>query len=134
MYCRLMALFFIFLLLLSVVLVSHMVNKGLYPLHEEQALQGSREDISCDLLEKVLSECVQYLCVLIVIVVFCVPPSVWHEEADRKLSQNSLGQDQAKTGSRTALNRRVGTPKLCPYSTLCRYLSYPQHRWGEEQT
>lgn len=30
----------------------------------------------------------------------------WHEELDRKLSQNSLG-DQTKFGSKTTLNRRV---------------------------
>uniref|UniRef100_A0A7N6BQW2 KAP NTPase domain-containing protein n=1 Tax=Anabas testudineus TaxID=64144 RepID=A0A7N6BQW2_ANATE len=31
----------------------------------------------------------------------------WHEDIDRKISQNSLGPDQAKFGSRNALNRRV---------------------------
>lgn len=31
----------------------------------------------------------------------------WHEDLDRKMSQTSLGQDQAKFGSKSALNRRV---------------------------
>lgn len=31
----------------------------------------------------------------------------WHDDADRKMSLTSLGQDQAKFGSKTALNRRV---------------------------
>lgn len=31
----------------------------------------------------------------------------WHEDMDRKMSLTSLGQDQAKFGSRNALNRRV---------------------------
>lgn len=33
----------------------------------------------------------------------------WHDDADRKMSLTSLGQDQAKFGSKTALNRRVMT-------------------------
>ncbi|CAB1334960.1 unnamed protein product [Coregonus sp. 'balchen'] len=35
-------------------------------------------------------------------------PEGWHEEMDRKLSSNSLG-DQTKFGSKTALNRRIGS-------------------------
>lgn len=31
----------------------------------------------------------------------------WHEDTDKKMSQSSLAQDQAKLGSKNALNRRV---------------------------
>lgn len=40
----------------------------------------------------------------------------WHDDTDRKMSLTSLGQDQAKFGSKTALNRRVmatPTPITC---------------------
>lgn len=31
----------------------------------------------------------------------------WHEDTDKKMSQSSLAQDQAKLGSKNTLNRRV---------------------------
>lgn len=44
----------------------------------------------------------------------------WHEEMDRNLSSNSLG-DQAKFGSKTALNRRVSSSRHPPLSPLSLY-------------
>lgn len=43
-------------------------------------------------------------------VFICVLYAGWHEELDRKLSQNSLGE-MAKLGSKTTLNRRVSPPE-----------------------
>lgn len=44
---------------------------------------------------------------------FCSLSPGWHEDMDRKMSQSSLGQDQAKFGSKTALNRRVTDFPAC---------------------
>ncbi|XP_012678836.2 kinase D-interacting substrate of 220 kDa B isoform X3 [Clupea harengus] len=49
---------------------------------------------------------------------------VWHEDVDRKLSQNNLGQDQAKMGSRTALNRRDTYRRRQMQRTVTRQLSF----------
>ncbi len=55
----------------------------------------------------------------------CVIPG-WHEDMDRKMSLTSLGQDQAKFGSRNALNRRVTTSVLV---FLYRVISHKVFCW-----
>ncbi|XP_064783096.1 kinase D-interacting substrate of 220 kDa B-like [Oncorhynchus masou masou] len=52
-----------------------------------------------------------------------VNPEGWHEEMDRKLSLNSLG-DQAKFGSKTALNRRDTYRRRQIQRTVTRQMSF----------
>uniref|UniRef100_A0A8C7SM22 Kinase D-interacting substrate 220a n=1 Tax=Oncorhynchus mykiss TaxID=8022 RepID=A0A8C7SM22_ONCMY len=52
-----------------------------------------------------------------------VNPEGWHEEMDRKLSSNSLG-DQAKFGSKTALNRRDTYRRRQIQRTVTRQMSF----------
>ncbi|XP_026155675.1 kinase D-interacting substrate of 220 kDa B isoform X3 [Mastacembelus armatus] len=48
----------------------------------------------------------------------------WHEDMDKKLSQNSLGPDQAKFGSKTALNRRDTYRRRQMQRTITRQMSF----------
>ncbi|KAG9336176.1 hypothetical protein JZ751_002523 [Albula glossodonta] len=50
-------------------------------------------------------------------------PDGWHEDVDRKLSQNSLG-DQAKLGSKTTLNRRDTYRRRQMQRTITRQMSF----------
>uniref|UniRef100_A0A8C8GQ39 KAP NTPase domain-containing protein n=1 Tax=Oncorhynchus tshawytscha TaxID=74940 RepID=A0A8C8GQ39_ONCTS len=52
-----------------------------------------------------------------------VNPEGWHDEMDRKLSSNSLG-DQAKFGSKTALNRRDTYRRRQIQRTVTRQMSF----------
>uniref|UniRef100_A0A668U1K8 KAP NTPase domain-containing protein n=1 Tax=Oreochromis aureus TaxID=47969 RepID=A0A668U1K8_OREAU len=52
------------------------------------------------------------------------PLSGWHEDTDRKMSQNSLAQDQAKLGSKNALNRRDTYRRRQMQRTLTRQMSF----------
>ncbi|TNN80242.1 Kinase D-interacting substrate [Liparis tanakae] len=42
------------------------------------------------------------------------PTEGWHEDTDRKMSQSSMGPDQAKFGSKNTLNRRIRSLHLNP--------------------
>ncbi|XP_039992526.1 kinase D-interacting substrate of 220 kDa B isoform X4 [Xiphias gladius] len=53
-----------------------------------------------------------------------LPAEGWHEDMDRKLSQNSLGQDQAKFGSKNALNRRDTYRRRQMQRTITRQMSF----------
>uniref|UniRef100_A0A3Q2PG15 Kinase D interacting substrate 220 n=1 Tax=Fundulus heteroclitus TaxID=8078 RepID=A0A3Q2PG15_FUNHE len=53
-----------------------------------------------------------------------VPADGWHEDVDRKVSQNSLSQDQAKLGSKNALNRRDTYRRRQMQRTLTRQMSF----------
>ncbi|XP_028993933.1 kinase D-interacting substrate of 220 kDa B isoform X1 [Betta splendens] len=48
----------------------------------------------------------------------------WHEDTDRKISQNSLGPDQAKFGSKTALNRRDTYRRRQMQRSITRQMSF----------
>lgn len=48
----------------------------------------------------------------------------WPEDIDRKLSQNNLGQDQAKLGSKNALNRRDTYRRRHMQRTITRQMSF----------
>ncbi|XP_026195094.1 kinase D-interacting substrate of 220 kDa B isoform X2 [Anabas testudineus] len=48
----------------------------------------------------------------------------WHEDIDRKISQNSLGPDQAKFGSRNALNRRDTYRRRQMQRSITRQMSF----------
>ncbi|XP_020774936.1 kinase D-interacting substrate of 220 kDa B isoform X1 [Boleophthalmus pectinirostris] len=48
----------------------------------------------------------------------------WHEDIDRKFSQNNLGQDQSKLGSKTALNRRDTYRRRHMQRTITRQMSF----------
>uniref|UniRef100_A0A4W6FGS4 Kinase D interacting substrate 220 n=1 Tax=Lates calcarifer TaxID=8187 RepID=A0A4W6FGS4_LATCA len=52
-----------------------------------------------------------------------LPPG-WHEDLDRKMSQTSLGQDQAKFGSKNALNRRDTYRRRQMQRTITRQMSF----------
>uniref|UniRef100_A0A3P8ULH6 Kinase D interacting substrate 220 n=1 Tax=Cynoglossus semilaevis TaxID=244447 RepID=A0A3P8ULH6_CYNSE len=52
------------------------------------------------------------------------PVEGWHEEADRKWSQNNLGQDQPKFGSKNALNRRDTYRRRQMQRTITRQMSF----------
>ncbi|KAM4540675.1 kinase D-interacting substrate of 220 kDa B isoform 1-T2 [Fundulus diaphanus] len=53
-----------------------------------------------------------------------VPADGWHEDLDRKVSQNSLSQEQAKLGSKNALNRRDTYRRRQMQRTLTRQMSF----------
>ncbi|XP_040916036.1 kinase D-interacting substrate of 220 kDa B isoform X2 [Toxotes jaculatrix] len=53
-----------------------------------------------------------------------LPAEGWHEDLDRKMSQNSLGQDQAKFGSKNALNRRDTYRRRQMQRTITRQMSF----------
>ncbi|XP_041810590.1 kinase D-interacting substrate of 220 kDa B isoform X2 [Chelmon rostratus] len=53
-----------------------------------------------------------------------LPAEGWHEDMDRKMSQSSLGQDQAKFGSKTALNRRDTYRRRQMQRTITRQMSF----------
>ncbi|KAG7224213.1 hypothetical protein INR49_019948, partial [Caranx melampygus] len=53
-----------------------------------------------------------------------LPVEGWHEDMDRKMSQNSLGQDQAKFGSKNALNRRDTYRRRQMQRTITRQMSF----------
>ncbi|XP_015230142.1 PREDICTED: kinase D-interacting substrate of 220 kDa-like isoform X6 [Cyprinodon variegatus] len=53
-----------------------------------------------------------------------MPAEGWHEDMDRKVSQNSLSQEQAKLGSRNALNRRDTYRRRQMQRTLTRQMSF----------
>lgn len=53
-----------------------------------------------------------------------VPAEGWHEELDRKLSQNSVSQDQSKLGSKNALNRRDTYRRRQMQRTITRQMSF----------
>uniref|UniRef100_A0AAX7TX55 KAP NTPase domain-containing protein n=1 Tax=Astatotilapia calliptera TaxID=8154 RepID=A0AAX7TX55_ASTCA len=48
----------------------------------------------------------------------------WHEDTDKKMSQSSLAQDQAKLGSKNALNRRDTYRRRQMQRTLTRQMSF----------
>uniref|UniRef100_A0A3Q0T385 Kinase D interacting substrate 220 n=1 Tax=Amphilophus citrinellus TaxID=61819 RepID=A0A3Q0T385_AMPCI len=48
----------------------------------------------------------------------------WHEDTDKKMSQNSLAQDQAKLGSKNTLNRRDTYRRRQMQRTLTRQMSF----------
>uniref|UniRef100_A0A3Q3BKB4 Kinase D-interacting substrate 220a n=1 Tax=Haplochromis burtoni TaxID=8153 RepID=A0A3Q3BKB4_HAPBU len=52
------------------------------------------------------------------------PLSGWHEDTDKKMSQSSLAQDQAKLGSKNALNRRDTYRRRQMQRTLTRQMSF----------
>ncbi|XP_054469500.1 kinase D-interacting substrate of 220 kDa B [Anoplopoma fimbria] len=52
------------------------------------------------------------------------PAEGWHEDGDRKMSQSSLGQDQAKFGSKNALNRRDTYRRRQMQRTITRQMSF----------
>ncbi|CAK6956928.1 kinase D-interacting substrate of 220 kDa B [Scomber scombrus] len=53
-----------------------------------------------------------------------LPAEGWHEDLDRKMSQTSLGQDQAKFGSKSALNRRDTYRRRQMQRTITRQMSF----------
>uniref|UniRef100_A0A4W6FH75 Kinase D interacting substrate 220 n=1 Tax=Lates calcarifer TaxID=8187 RepID=A0A4W6FH75_LATCA len=53
-----------------------------------------------------------------------LPVEGWHEDLDRKMSQTSLGQDQAKFGSKNALNRRDTYRRRQMQRTITRQMSF----------
>ncbi|KAM7403135.1 hypothetical protein PAMA_003855 [Pampus argenteus] len=53
-----------------------------------------------------------------------LPTDGWHEDLDRKMSQTSLGQDQAKFGSKNALNRRDTYRRRQMQRTITRQMSF----------
>ncbi|XP_062252982.1 kinase D-interacting substrate of 220 kDa B isoform X2 [Platichthys flesus] len=53
-----------------------------------------------------------------------MPAEGWHDELDRKLSQTTLGQDQAKFGSKNALNRRDTYRRRQMQRTVTRQMSF----------
>uniref|UniRef100_UPI0037E7D658 kinase D-interacting substrate of 220 kDa B isoform X1 n=1 Tax=Semicossyphus pulcher TaxID=241346 RepID=UPI0037E7D658 len=53
-----------------------------------------------------------------------VPAEGWHEDLDRKMSQTSLGQDQAKFGSKNALNRRDTYRRRHMQRSITRQMSF----------
>ncbi|XP_028250574.1 kinase D-interacting substrate of 220 kDa B isoform X2 [Parambassis ranga] len=53
-----------------------------------------------------------------------LPAEGWHEDVDKKMSQNSLAQDQVKFGSRTALNRRDTYRRRHMQRTITRQMSF----------
>ncbi|XP_029348924.1 kinase D-interacting substrate of 220 kDa B isoform X2 [Echeneis naucrates] len=53
-----------------------------------------------------------------------LPVEGWHEDMDRKMSQNSLSQDQAKFGSKTALNRRDTYRRRQMQRSITRQMSF----------
>ncbi|KAI3367690.1 hypothetical protein L3Q82_026525 [Scortum barcoo] len=53
-----------------------------------------------------------------------LPAEGWHEDMDRKMSQTSLGQDQAKFGSKNALNRRDTYRRRQMQRTITRQMSF----------
>ncbi|XP_056249166.1 kinase D-interacting substrate of 220 kDa B isoform X2 [Seriola aureovittata] len=53
-----------------------------------------------------------------------LPVEGWHEDMERKMSQNSLGQDQAKFGSKNALNRRDTYRRRQMQRTITRQMSF----------
>ncbi|XP_068435979.1 kinase D-interacting substrate of 220 kDa B isoform X1 [Clinocottus analis] len=48
----------------------------------------------------------------------------WHEDTDRKMSTSSMGQDQAKFGSKNALNRRDTYRRRQMQRTITRQMSF----------
>ncbi|XP_041668150.1 kinase D-interacting substrate of 220 kDa B isoform X2 [Cheilinus undulatus] len=52
------------------------------------------------------------------------PAEGWHEDTDRKMSQTNLGQDQAKFGSKNALNRRDTYRRRHMQRTITRQMSF----------
>ncbi|XP_035467273.2 kinase D-interacting substrate of 220 kDa B isoform X1 [Scophthalmus maximus] len=53
-----------------------------------------------------------------------LPAEGWHEDMDRKMSQNNLGLDQAKFGSKNALNRRDTYRRRQMQRTVTRQMSF----------
>ncbi|XP_030299838.1 kinase D-interacting substrate of 220 kDa B isoform X3 [Sparus aurata] len=53
-----------------------------------------------------------------------LPAEGWHEDLDRKMSSTSLGQDQAKFGSKNALNRRDTYRRRQMQRTITRQMSF----------
>ncbi|KAM7375916.1 hypothetical protein PAMP_005677 [Pampus punctatissimus] len=53
-----------------------------------------------------------------------LPTDGWHEDLDRKMSQTSLGQDQAKFGSKNTLNRRDTYRRRQMQRTITRQMSF----------
>ncbi|KAM4724216.1 kinase D-interacting substrate of 220 kDa B isoform 2-T4 [Anableps anableps] len=53
-----------------------------------------------------------------------VPAEGWHEDLDRKVSQSSLSQDQAKLGSKSTLNRRDTYRRRQMQRTITRQMSF----------
>ncbi|KAM8737599.1 kinase D-interacting substrate of 220 kDa B isoform 2-T3 [Acanthopagrus schlegelii] len=53
-----------------------------------------------------------------------MPAEGWHEDLDRKMSSTSLGQDQAKFGSKNALNRRDTYRRRQMQRTITRQMSF----------
>uniref|UniRef100_A0AAQ4PE93 Kinase D interacting substrate 220 n=1 Tax=Gasterosteus aculeatus aculeatus TaxID=481459 RepID=A0AAQ4PE93_GASAC len=52
------------------------------------------------------------------------PAEGWHEDMDRKISQSSVAQDQAKFGSKNALNRRDTYRRRQMQRTITRQMSF----------
>ncbi|XP_074548091.1 kinase D-interacting substrate of 220 kDa B isoform X4 [Halichoeres trimaculatus] len=52
------------------------------------------------------------------------PAEGWHEDMERKMSQGNLGQDQAKFGSKNALNRRDTYRRRHMQRTITRQMSF----------
>uniref|UniRef100_A0A8C3AIP6 Kinase D interacting substrate 220 n=1 Tax=Cyclopterus lumpus TaxID=8103 RepID=A0A8C3AIP6_CYCLU len=52
------------------------------------------------------------------------PAEGWHEDIDRKVSQSSMGQDQAKFGSKNTLNRRDTYRRRQMQRTVTRQMSF----------
>ncbi|XP_034431903.1 kinase D-interacting substrate of 220 kDa B isoform X5 [Hippoglossus hippoglossus] len=53
-----------------------------------------------------------------------LPAEGWHDDFDRKMSQTTLGQDQAKFGSKNALNRRDTYRRRQMQRTVTRQMSF----------
>ncbi|XP_060938325.1 kinase D-interacting substrate of 220 kDa B [Limanda limanda] len=53
-----------------------------------------------------------------------LPAEGWHDDLDRKLSQSTLSQDQAKFGSKNALNRRDTYRRRQMQRTVTRQMSF----------
>ncbi|XP_058470993.1 kinase D-interacting substrate of 220 kDa B isoform X3 [Solea solea] len=53
-----------------------------------------------------------------------LPVEGWHEDVEKKLSQNNLGPDQAKFGSKNALNRRDTYRRRQMQRTITRQMSF----------
>ncbi|XP_041827164.1 kinase D-interacting substrate of 220 kDa B isoform X2 [Melanotaenia boesemani] len=53
-----------------------------------------------------------------------LPAEGWHEDMDRKVSQNSLAQDQGKFGSKNTLNRRDTYRRRQMQRTITRQMSF----------
>ncbi|XP_034015304.1 kinase D-interacting substrate of 220 kDa B isoform X2 [Thalassophryne amazonica] len=53
-----------------------------------------------------------------------LPAEGWHDDMDKKMSQNSLAQDQTKFGSKNALNRRDTYRRRQMQRTITRQISF----------